>query len=73
MYSVAEMLHALQLSNLIACVVRDYLLIIGRPFCCSSSKSGPGFVEMSSVILSWEMKIQLSMGWFWVFFNTGFC
>lgn len=29
MHSVAEILRALQLDNLIACVVRDYLLIIG--------------------------------------------
>lgn len=34
-HGVAEMPRALQLSNLIACVVRDYLLIIARPFCCS--------------------------------------
>lgn len=68
MHSVAGILRALQLNNLIACVVRDYPLIIGRPFCCSPAQSGPGFVDMSSVMLSWwdnvswEVKIQQSMG-----------
>lgn len=73
MHSVAEILRALQLNNLIACVDRDYPLITGRPFCCSPAESGPGFVEVPSVMLSWwenvswQMRIQLSMGWFWFF------
>lgn len=73
MHRVAEILCALQLNNLIACVDRDYLFIIGRPFCCSPAKSGPGFVELPSVMLSWwgnvswEMKIQLSMDRFCFF------
>lgn len=33
-------------------MVRDYLLIIGG-ICCSPAKSGCGFIEMSSVMLSW--------------------